>query len=414
MIKEFYKKRIKDQNVRFQDSSAISEYLREENVIGLRLYVTGLIGVAGSIKKNCDFMDLEKRALKNAKKNKYPVDSSNGLQQKIIYNYEISSEKNYKEAMVTFVDDLKSKMPEYNFFGQISLIDREESLKNDMSLNLHYVDHYVIMNMRFSKAGETWSIPFTYRGRRFSREVFTKIVSQICDACKVKATPVKKRMPVLFSCSNRSPFNHLFCNLDGRKVGEGLSKFSFKMNQQVLNSKFTLFCSHDIENIITPFFDMEGSVVRTEDNPLSPFRYPLIKNGIFNAPFSDKVTAKKYNYPITGSAIGAYNVPPFPGISHFQLSTTHEKLHDLLCGENGILVINASNVYYGVDGEFSCITKEAFLTNGDTLIGKLPPIKISTSSENMFGSDYLGCTRHVLYPMYGRELFGFYSNVELL
>jgi PmbA protein len=271
-----------------------------------------------------------------------------------------------------------------------------------------------MMNLKFSRPGEKWTIPFTYIGRRFSREVFVKIVSQIGDACRTKVTTVKKRMPVMFSCSNRSPFNHLFSNLDGRKVGQGLSKFSQQMNQQIFNSKFTLFCSHDIENIITPFFDMEGSVVRMEDNPLSPFRYPLIKKGVFNAPFSDKVTAKIYNYPITGSAVGAYNVTPFPGISHFQLSTTHEKLQDLLCGENGILVINVSNVVYGEDGVFSCITKEAFLTDGNTLIGKLPPLKISTSSKSMFGNDYLGCTRHALYPMYGQELFGFHSNVELV
>ena len=96
------------------------------------------------------------------------------------------------------------------------------------------------------------------------------------------------------------------------------------------------------------------------------------------------------------------------------MSTTHENINDLLNGENGILIINASDVNYGEDGTFSCITKEAFLTNGDKLIGKLPPIKISTSSVNMFGNDYLGCTRHALYPMYGQELFGFYSNVDLI
>ena len=173
MIKEFYTKSIKDQNVKFKTNEVVSEYVREEKVTGLRLYITGLVGVAGSAKKDIDLVKLEKKALENAKNNKYPVDSSNGLQQKIIYNYEISSDKDFKESMVNFVKDLKNRMPEYDFSGQISLIDREESLKNDMSLNLHYVDHYIIMNLKLSKQEEKWSIPFNYRGRRFSREIFS-------------------------------------------------------------------------------------------------------------------------------------------------------------------------------------------------------------------------------------------------
>ncbi len=414
MIKEVYKKNIKDHNVKFLSDGTISEYIRKEDVTGLRIYVTGLLGVAGTAKKDYDPAQLERQALENAKHNPYPVDCSHSLQQKIIYNYELSKEKDYKEAMVLFVEHLKNTCSDLEFHGQMSLIDREESLSNEMGLSLQYKDHYIMMNLYFEDAENHTPVPFFYRGRRYSRSVFGECVQTMAEAWKRQVNLQEKTMPVFFSSSNRFPFTYLFEHLNGQKVGEGVSSFSEKINEPLFNPLFTLYSSHDIENIVTPFFDMEGTVVRTEPTPLSPYRSPLIKEGIFVSPYSDKRTARKYGYKLTANAVGSFRKVPFPGISHFQLKSTHESLSDLLRGEVGILVINASKIQHLHDDVYECITKIAFLTDGKNLLGRIPPVRIQLKAMDTFGKDYLGCSKHILFPFYSHDVFGFQTNISVL
>jgi len=415
MIKEFYEKSIKDQNIKFKNDKIVSDYLRSEDVTGLRLYVTGLLGVAGTAEKEYSLVQLEKKALQNAKSTPYSLDCTGGLQQKIIYNYEISSEKDYKEAMVFFVEELKTRLPNCVFHGQMSLIDRQESLTNEMNLKLRYKDHYIMINMYFTHQDSPVPVPFFYRGRRFSRDVFADAVKLMGDAwakeIKIKDEPC---MPVVFSCANRSPFTDLFHHLHGERVGNGTSRFSGKLNHLLFHPTFTLYSSHDIENLITPFFDMEGTVLRLEENPLAPFRCPLIKEGVLVAPYTDKRTAKQYQLPLTSNAVGAYNRVPFPGISHFQLCQTHETLIDVLQGNLGILVVNVKEIHHSTSGEFSCFTKVAYLTDGENLLGRVPPLHIQTNTMNMFGDGYMGCSKHPLYPLFCNEAFASKAHISIV
>ncbi|MDD4028580.1 MAG: metallopeptidase TldD-related protein [Caldisericia bacterium] len=412
MIKEFYKKSIKDQNIKFKNDKIESDYLRTEDVTGLRLYVTGLLGVAGTAKKDFSLIELEKKALHSAKSTPYSVDCTSGLQQNIIYNYEISSEKDYKQAMVSFVEALKNQLPHCIFHGQMSLIDREESLTNEMNLKLRYKDHYIMINMYFTNPETNTPVPFFYRGRRFSRDIFASVVRTMGTAwgkeVVVKDSPC---LPVIFPSANRSPFTDLFHHLHGERMGNGTSRFSGKLNRLLFHPSFTLYSSHDIENLITPFFDMEGTVLRLEEGPLSPFQRPLIQEGVLVAPYTDKRIAKKYQYPLTSNAVGAYNRDPFPGMTHFQLHQTHDSLADVLQGNTGIVVMNAREIRYSQTGEFSCQTKVAYLTDGTQLLGRVPPMTIRSNTMKMFGDDYMGCSGHILYPLFCQDVFAFRAHV---
>jgi PmbA protein len=413
MIKEFYKKSIKDQNIKFKNDNIESDYLRTEDVTGLRLYITGLLGVAGTAKKDFSLIELEKKALQNAKSTPYSLDCSSGLQQMIIYNYEISSEKDYKKAMTSFVEELKMKLPNCIFHGQMSLIDREESLTNEMNLKLRYKDHYIMINMYFTTEENDTPVPFSYRGRRFSREIFANVVQTMGEAWKNEiAVKDNSCLPVIFPCSNRSPFTDLFHHLHGERVGSGNSRFSGKINHLLFHPSFTLYSSHDIENLITPFFDMEGTVLRLKEGPLSSFRCPLIQDGVLISPYTDKRTAKQYQFPLTSNAVGAYNRVPFPGIAHFQLHQTHESLADMLQGNVGIVVMNAKEIKHSQTGDFFCQTKVAYLTDGVQLLGRVPPITIQSHTMKMFGNDFMGCSRNILYPLFCKDLFAFKAHVS--
>ena len=85
--------------------------------------------------------------------------------------------------------------------------------------------------------------------------------------------------------------------------------------KEIFSKDFTLSIDRSKNNILTPFFDKEGTTV---ENDICP----LINKGILEKPYTDKKSANQFNFPLTAAASGNYDdVPSLSNISLNNLLT---------------------------------------------------------------------------------------------
>jgi PmbA protein len=65
-------------------------------------------------------------------------------------------------------------------------------------------------------------------------------------------------------------------------------------------------------------------------------------------------------------------------------------LKELLGGEVAVLAKITSGGDYTNNGDFATPVQDAYLTDGERILGRLPELNISGNLYEMFGSDYIG------------------------
>ena len=175
------------------------------------------------------------------------------------------------------------------------------------------------------------------------------------------------------------------------QIGTGASLFTEHIGKDTFHKDLTVWQTHNPEDGIYPFFDMEGRV-----NP--GLRVPLIENGTILNGYTDKKVAQKYKLPYTGCASGVYDSIPKLAQADLKLKTSELSLKQLLNGKLGVFMYISSGGDFSSNGDFATPVQLAFLTDGENLLGRLPELNISSNIFSMFGADYIGVSRDKTYP----------------
>ena len=231
-------------------------------------------------------------------------------------------------------------------------------------------------------------------GRDYDREKGLMEVNKIMDAYQnTVELPNKKKLPVIFRTGDILPLIKFLKDLDGNCYGSKSSLFSGKIKEKIFASKFTLLQNRNKEDtLLTPFFDVEGTVQLDG-------RAPLVEDGVFLSPFTDKRSAKKYDLPLTGAAEAEYDGIPTIGKPKLTIKDSGKTAKELLEGEVGVFVMVASGGDFTPQGNFGSPVQLAFLFDGEKIMGKLPELKILSNIWDMYGKDFIGVSSDNVGPL---------------
>jgi PmbA protein len=356
---------------------------------GVRIYDGKYMGVAGAV-GNCDLKKLQEQAAANLElKIDYPFPPTKNLKKKVAFTQEPIPAKDFIPEVEELLNQVQQANPQFSFSQKISWVSNAAKLTNTAGLNLDYANQYLEVSLliKDKKSSNIMDAFFELESRRYQREVIIRQIKKICDSYqKVIELPKQQRFPVVFFSTERLPVKKLLSDLNGWKIGTQSSQLADKMGKKVFHENFSFLQSHHPDDTMGPFFDAEGTV-----NP--GYKRALIKNGVPVSPYTDKKCAAKFKLPHSGSACADYDEVPSTGLSSWTIAESKHSIKALLGGKPGILVYIAMGGDFSARGDFSTPVQLAYLFDGEKLLGRLPPISISSNLFDMFGHDYRGVSQ---------------------
>ena len=394
MKKELYR-----QNVQEVSASIVQteiQAIRSKNITktAMRLYDGEHIGIAGALGDG-DEGDLLTRAEKALARNlEYPFQPISGEKQakQISSNFKDSQE--FITEMGGMLEKLGKNHPEFIFSNKLNLSNSTITLENDNGLEYSYQASVSELGLviKERKSSNIIDAFLGYDGTQYNRDDFLTAASMVCDGFLKQLDIDDGEYPVLFFTSDGTYYSKLAESLNGLLYGSGTSLFSGKIGEKLFSDGVTVFQSRsDKDHMYVPFFDFEGAV-----NPKD--RYTLIRNGVIKSPYTNRNYAKKYDLPHTGAAAGAYDSAPDLGGVRFVIEESNKTAKELLDGKKGVLVYIASGGDFTSDGAFASPVQLGYLFDGERLIGRLPPLSISSHLYSMFGDDFSGVSKDALFP----------------
>ncbi len=392
-MKEIYNRTEKSSTVNIVNNEIHS--LRNKNIssTGLRIYKDNCMGVSGA-QGSYSIAELEQKALGMLKMQiPYPYQTEADNKQTIEKKLNLPDNFNLMLETQEILNAMTAAYPDFIFSYNIYQEETESRLQNENGLDLLYKDAYLALGLIFKEkqSANIMDGYFGYAGRDYDRNTFIQEYQKILKAYITPVSlPVATELPIIMTTDSIC-VSKLNGELNGLQIATGASLFTSHMGKETFHKDLTIWQTHNPEDGIHPFFDMEGHV-----NP--GMRVPLIENGRILNGYTDKKVAQKYNLPYTGCASGIYDSIPKLAQAELKLKPSGKSLKQLLNGKLGIYMYISSGGDFTSKGDFATPVQLAFLTDGENLLGRLPELNISSNIFRMFGTDYIGVSKEKTYP----------------
>ena len=387
MNTEKYTTRVQELSLNVVQTEIDSIRKKDITKTGLRVYQDGKIGIAGAIGDYDEGALTQKAIDALALGISYPYDISSDRVETVEPESDLSEGQAFVSEMGQMLAELRGAQPSFSFSDKIALRTKDVRLVNDRGLDLQYSSTSIQVDLDIKDKGssnilDAWA---GYDGWRYDRAEFLRLTNVICDAYRRQVDIEEGTHPVFFLVDDYVYLGKLMESLHGLLYGTGGSLLSGKTGEKLFADHFTARQSrHWQDGVIGPFFDTEGTVNEG-------YRFNLIQDGVLLSPMTDKKHAAKFGLPLTGSASGDYDsVPTLGRWSPIQIASTGKTMKELLNGEQGVLVWIAAGGDFTPDGHFATPVQLAYLFDGETLVGRLPELNVSSHLYDMFGKDFIG------------------------
>lgn len=350
-----------------------------------RVYDNGCIGISGFFGKPTE------QDWKAAEKNlelhiPYEYEPESGKVRFENRREELLSEKEFLEKSESMLAKLSEQNPNFIFSNKLISIDLTTSLENDQGLHYECKDHAYIFSLVFKRkdSNAVFDGGVGYQSRTFDEEAFLRDAHRYLEANqKEVALPKEKKLPVVMSFENL--YGCLMEGLSAEALGKGTSIFTDKLGKKVFSDQFTLSVDRSKENILAPFFDMEGSTLEGD-------RIALIQNGTILRGGCDKKNAAEFGVENTACGEGNYDDVPSLGCPGLWTTPSNKTFKEILGKGKAILIDTMAGGDCTAEGNFASPVQSAYLMEDGELVGRLPEFGLSGSIYEMFGKDYMGVT----------------------
>lgn len=397
MIKEKYQ--ITQVETSFNVASSRLESIRKKNITktGYRVYQDGLIGVYGQLGQNEE--DPWEKALENLIKNRvdYPYEPARQIRREKVVPANLDDNRIMHELEAVLAK-ARTDHPDFIFSNKVNVTQVSVVLENDLDTYLAFTDKVLDVGLilKHKESIQIMDAFVAYQSRHWDPDYFLWELNRMTEAFNNPIAFPDEELPIVAGAGLL--VGKLIEELNGEKVGYQSSLFAKNLGEKVFHDDFTFYLDWDeSEQYHVPFFDAEGTIIEEG-------RVDLIKNGVIEKPYTDKRTADRFNFPLTGSAVCSYDGVPTLGARNFNIDRSSKTLKELLPGGQGIVVAIASGGDYTDEGKFATPVQLGFLTDGVQLLGRLPEFHISGHLYDLFGKDYIGFSKD-------RFLFGEHALV---
>lgn len=396
MIQEKLQNKVNEIAINVQQSRFESIRKKDITKTAIRVYDNDCIGISSGIGE-INEEELTKKAIDGLQLQiPYPVSPEKDKTKSILPPEPLMSEDTFIENMSDLLNDLRVQNPQFSFSNKLILRKSHHTLINDAGLSLSQSIELYQMSLLINHqdSSNLFDAAMGYQSNHYDRTIVSNYIHELCQAYNNPLQDFQDGdYPILFDSTDQTYLAKLLRDLHGHLFVSGSSLFSDRIGECLFQPSFSLFTTRSPQDYSSvPFFDLEG--VFHED-----YRFPLIRNGILESPYTDKKTAQSHHFTPTGSAGGSYDSVPTIGVPMTFIPSTGKTIEEILQGEKGIVVVMASGGDFTPDGHFGTPVQLSYLFDGKNFVGRLPQISLSSEVFSMFGKDFMGVSSNSLFPL---------------
>lgn len=328
------------------------------------------------------------KAEKNLELNRpYPFELETGVRHRSLEKY-VPADDELMSLSKRCLSYLKKNYPDYIFNGSISCKTKTESRSNDLGMDYSTSDGHAGVSIEFKHKDSKDIIDgsFGFSERKFTVNKFKKYADYWL-ANFTKTVEMPEECIIMDQYYGYTGF--LKNCLDVEQLKLKTSLLTGKIGQKIFADNFTIY--HDVSDKnswMNNFWDGDGTVPKGD-------RVYFIRNGKVLRGYADKKTAKKYHVkPVAGSANNDFADIPGNGGAGMTIKTERKSPKDMLNGKLAIIPLIASGGGFKEKGEYTMPVQTGLLTDGEKILGRVPPFTMTTNMFDMFGKDFIGVSKH--------------------
>ena len=389
MEKEKYTNITKYAEVQIQESEIVSFNKYDKITRSFRVYQDGFVGIHY---QQGEMSDEEGYALaeKNLElKRDYPFELCGG-ERSLDKTEKLLSDTELLKKAKTELSWLRRNFPDFTFNGSVFYNSMSFLQENTAGMNYSVKDGHngIGFGFKHKDSKDLDDGNFSTNMRTYSSAKFRKMAANyLTNFTKIVEMPKE----CIIMMPNWNFNSKLISSLDAEELALGTSLLSGKIGKKVFSEKLTLM--HDVSktNIwMSSFWDAEGVVQKND-------RLTYIKNGKILRGYADKRIAQKYGVENTGSARFNWADVPQNGWINARIKPINKKPKQILQDLSipfAILPVYYSGGGFKENGEYAMPVQMAYLTDGETILGKLPPFTMKSNLFDMFGKDFIGVSKY--------------------
>ncbi len=389
MQKEKYFCQTTYSTVKIEESKIVSFNKVDHTSTSFRVYKDGFVGVHYQQGKMSD-----KEGYALAEKNlelqrPYPFKLEGGKRsrdkkRKILSDAELMSKTKSILAYLT------KTYPDFIYSGTVYAQNETDAQKNSAGMDYSTTDGHngIEISFKHKKSKDINNGYFSVNLRNWS----TKTIKEIADNYLANySTKVKFPKDCIIMMPTWELTGMLKQSLNAENLALGTSLLSGKVGEKVFSDKLTV--SHNVSDSkmwMNTFWDADGIVHKGD-------KLTFISKGKILRGYADKRIADKYNVECTGSAWQDFQDIPKNGWMSCTLKETGKTPKEILeeAGKQyAILPLLYSGGGFKEDGTYAMPVQASYLTDGEKILGLLPPFTMRSNMFDMFGKDLIGVSKY--------------------
>lgn len=374
--------------VKILENEIVSFNKYDKTSTSFRVYDKGIVGVHFQQGKMTDKEGFEK-AKKNLELNRqYPFELESGVRSLDKTEKLLTDEQLMKKAKSELAY-LKKAHPDFTFSGNFFSNSYFEQQKNSAGMDYQVKDGHNGVSISF-KHKDSKDLDDGYFSMNFRNGFSSACFRRMADNYLTNYTKIVEMPDELIIMMPDWKLNGKLRDcLNAEKLALGTSLLSGKIGEKVFSENLTIYHNVTKTNIwMSTFWDADGIVHKGD-------RLCYIKNGKILRGYADKRIAAKYGVECTGSAYHNYRDIPNNGWVNFRISPLQKTPKEILNGRLAVLPVQFSGGGFSDTGEYAMPVQMAYLTDGEKILGRLPPFTMRSSMFDMFGKNFIGVAKYM-------------------
>ena len=368
--------------VKYEENKLLEFHRMNSKISSYRVYRDGIVGIyrhVGEISDEEGFL----RAEKNLERERsYPFSPESGKRKRDMTRRELT-DKELLDTAKECMQYLCEKYPCFIFSAGFTQRRRVDTWWNENDTDFENRDSAVNVNVEFKHVDskDITDGDFGFGLRDFDKEVFFKMADDYLENYEKEAEFPEE---LIIDMQYYGLLDMFYGCLHGERLALGTSLFSGKEGEKLFSEDFNLL--HDVsdeECWFHRFWDGDGCVQEGD-------KRVFIDKGVLISGYSDKRIAKKYSIPHTGNAHPYYSDVPEPGGLNLRIARSKKTVKELLGGRYCVIPMSFNGGGFVENGDYVMPVQCALLSDGEKILGKLPPFTMVSSLYDMFGKDFIG------------------------
>jgi PmbA protein len=375
--------------VKIEESKIVSFNKYDKTSQSFRVYKDGFAGIhfqQGKMSDKEGFALAEKNL---ELKRPYPFKLEGGKRsrdkkRKILSDTELMAKA---KALLAY---LTKTYPQFIYSGMLFAQTQTDTQKNSAGMDYSTTDGHngVQISFKHKKSKDIYDGYFSANFRTFSLKTIKEIADNYLANYETKLKLPKECIIMMAPWELNSL---LVQSLNAENLALGTSLLAGKVGEKVFADNFTMIHNVcDAKMWMNTFWDADGIVHKGD-------KLTYIKNGKILRGYADKRIAAKYNVECTGSAYQDYADIPQNGWMTGTIKETGKSPKEILkaAGKKyAILPLMYSGGGFKEDGTYAMPVQASYLTDGEKILGKLPPFTMRSNMFDMFGKDFIGVSKY--------------------